>query len=386
MPSALELIHSCAELLGRYDRRTTTSVGTASSLVIAAYANSVLSASELANAAVLIEDGCCAGEQGMLTNSPLTRSTGTLNTGDDFTNPIASGVTASFYSADRLPALRRGDRPGLMEIANQALPRTWAEDTITIAGVTDLKHYPMTHSWLSDDTRIIDIQYPVTNSDDVPRIVPRSSWSWVSDGETRSLRFPGAPFKTGESFTIKVNRPGNSRLKLNATAGATLTAGAVTALTVLTGGAYTVAPTVTISGGGGSGATGTAVLTNGTVTSITITAAGSLYTTTPTVTLAAGIWTDQTSQTAGLVSLSDECIPDVRFVRPMMLALAFGALAEMGAPGQTVAEWMAKAEKWERRAVSLKAKRLPRDADEGVVRLRIGAIAGSRQRATGWNG
>ena len=49
---------------------------------------------------------------------------------------------------------------------------------------------------------------------------------------------------------------------------------------------YTSAPSVSFSGGGGTGAAGTAVLTNGRVSSITITNAGSGYTSAPTVTIA----------------------------------------------------------------------------------------------------
>src|SRR4051812_21515537 len=50
-----------------------------------------------------------------------------------------------------------------------------------------------------------------------------------------------------------------------------------------TGHGYTAAPTVTISGGGGTGATATAAITSGAVSSYTVTAAGSGYTSVPTV-------------------------------------------------------------------------------------------------------
>ena len=49
------------------------------------------------------------------------------------------------------------------------------------------------------------------------------------------------------------------------------------------GSGYTVPPIITISGGGGTGATATAVIDSGTVSSIVITSEGSGYTTTPTV-------------------------------------------------------------------------------------------------------
>ena len=63
----------------------------------------------------------------------------------------------------------------------------------------------------------------------------------------------------------------------------------VSSVTVFNAGAdYTLAPTVTITGGGGTGATAVAKISNGSVQSITVTSAGSGYTTTPSVILSGG--------------------------------------------------------------------------------------------------
>jgi len=63
----------------------------------------------------------------------------------------------------------------------------------------------------------------------------------------------------------------------------------VSSITVFNAGAdYTLAPTVTITGGGGTGATAVAKISNGSVQSITVTSAGSGYTTTPSVILSGG--------------------------------------------------------------------------------------------------
>jgi hypothetical protein len=67
------------------------------------------------------------------------------------------------------------------------------------------------------------------------------------------------------------------------------TSGAVQDVTVTAAGMnYTSVPAVGFSGGGGSGAAGTAVLVPTTVASVTVTAAGSGYTTTPTVNIVGG--------------------------------------------------------------------------------------------------
>lgn len=71
-------------------------------------------------------------------------------------------------------------------------------------------------------------------------------------------------------------------------AAATTTLGVTTGTFAVTGGSgYTAAPAVTIAGGGGTGATATATISGGAVTAITITTPGTGYTTAPTITFAA---------------------------------------------------------------------------------------------------
>ena len=61
------------------------------------------------------------------------------------------------------------------------------------------------------------------------------------------------------------------------------------------GSLYTSAPSVGITGGAGSGATATAVVTNGRVTGITVTAGGTGYTSAPTIALTGGGGTGATA-------------------------------------------------------------------------------------------
>jgi len=81
-----------------------------------------------------------------------------------------------------------------------------------------------------------------------------------------------------------VPQPSNPRI---ATATAQVVNGFVVGATITDGGSgYTNAPTVTISGGGGSGATAIALVENGAVTKITIQNPGTGYTSVPTLTIA----------------------------------------------------------------------------------------------------
>ncbi len=76
--------------------------------------------------------------------------------------------------------------------------------------------------------------------------------------------------------------------------------GAIASLGVANAGVgYTAAPSLSFSGGGGSGASATVGITSGTVSSLTITANGTGYTSAPTITLTGG-----TAGTAGTVTAS----------------------------------------------------------------------------------
>lgn len=82
-----------------------------------------------------------------------------------------------------------------------------------------------------------------------------------------------------------------------------LAATTVASIAVVTQGAgYTSAPTVAITGGGGTGATATAAVAGGVITSFTVTAAGSAFTSTPTVTLTGGGATTPATAVANLTA------------------------------------------------------------------------------------
>lgn len=71
--------------------------------------------------------------------------------------------------------------------------------------------------------------------------------------------------------------------------------GVLSATVTAGGSAYTTAPTVSFTGGGGSGATGTATIAAGAVTAITITNPGFGYTSAPAVAFAGGGGTGATA-------------------------------------------------------------------------------------------
>lgn len=112
-----------------------------------------------------------------------------------------------------------------------------------------------------------------------------------------------ATIVNGEVTKVTLSNPGNGyspfdgpalSIALNtathalATATATVGGGGVLGVTITNGGTgYTSQPTVTFSGGGGSGATGVAAGSNDTITEVVMSTPGTGYTSTPTVTFSA---------------------------------------------------------------------------------------------------
>jgi len=104
------------------------------------------------------------------------------------------------------------------------------------------------------------------------------------------LTYQGLLMDSGTNFTgtgqFQFALVASTNFNLQAIATANLNGPFVTSYNLLSGGSgYTNVPTVTVSGGGGSGAAATASESNGVVTAITPVSAGSNYTSAPTVTI-----------------------------------------------------------------------------------------------------
>lgn len=134
----------------------------------------------------------------------------------------------------------------------------------------------------------------------------------VARSQATSFTYQGRVMDNGTNFTgtgqFKFALVTSTNISSTATATANLTGQFVTSYAITFGGSgYTTAPTVAVSGGGGSGAVGSATVSGGVVTGITPTAAGSGYTSVPNVTLSAPqgtlslttYWSNDGTSTAG---------------------------------------------------------------------------------------
>lgn len=110
----------------------------------------------------------------------------------------------------------------------------------------------------------------------------------VSGGSLISLEVvnPGSGYSPGDVVQVAFSGGGSNNSPILVAA---ITGGVLTGVAVVNGGTNFVAPPpLTISGGGGLGATAKAILTAGVITSVSITAGGAGYVTTPAVIVAPG--------------------------------------------------------------------------------------------------
>lgn len=99
--------------------------------------------------------------------------------------------------------------------------------------------------------------------------------------------------------------------------------GAVTGVTVTGGGAgYTSAPTVTFTGGGGTGAEATATVSGGAVTAVTVTKVGTGYTSAPTVSFTGGGATTAATATASVGDTANFVVIELESIAARLRAVA----------------------------------------------------------------
>jgi hypothetical protein len=116
------------------------------------------------------------------------------------------------------------------------------------------------------------------------------NFNWAA-AQNSLISYQGRVTDNGSNFTaagqFEFALVTSTNVGRQATAVATNTSGFITGIGVVNpGNGYTTAPTITVSGGGGSGATASATVSSGKVAGITVTDAGSGYTSAPTVTIA----------------------------------------------------------------------------------------------------
>ena len=352
-----QIIAALADEIGQHARFTTTAAGSDLRTVTStALADEDYSAEYYDGGYLYAVNGPLLGQQKRVRGAGYAGLTGSLIATADWSMIPPAGVTFAWVGP--LPYVRYGRRVGLAEIIDQALRRIWIRDELHLAGVTGQYEYDVGRYWWLTEKRLLGAKDPAYGGYGLPRTTTRSL-GFRYDAEAQVVTVE-PDWSTGDTPTLQVIRPANSRLRLHATATATVGAGAVTAATVVTSGAgYTAAPSVTASGGGGTGATFLAAVAFGRVTGISVTAGGTGYTSPPHLTLSPpSTWAEQASPSAGLASDADETMAPLGLVLTVAKALAYRALANP-APGQFVAEYLELAREWAAIAGALKEVESP---------------------------
>lgn len=169
---------------------------------------------------------------------------------------------------------------------NQANFSTASTGILTLKSNSDYFSIPGTQFSTTANSPTVRVEYGTQHGLTVTSKVNIVGSTGATYNGISSTNFTGNRSVTSviDDYTFEYSASANA-----STDGPVTTGGQVTLLVVDSGGTgYTSTPTVEFSGGGGSGATATAIVQGGAVVSLIITYVGSGYTSTPTVTISGG--------------------------------------------------------------------------------------------------
>lgn len=240
-----------------------------------------------------------------LYNIPIALRTKFLT--DDYV-PVVTALRNQFYSNGNIQTLRV-DQAG----------SGYTSATISVQGDGYLEADPLYLTSINIDqggsgytTATMNVAAPFTNVNPWTANIPLFLGQKISQNNNiYEVAVAGTSGSVAPVHRYNTVANGTAALKYigtTATGSVTLSGGAVSAITLFgmvrdvsltTGGTgYTSVPTVNFTGGGGTGATGVAVLQNGSVIRVIITNGGDNYTSVPTITLGTA-WTSSTVVTFG---------------------------------------------------------------------------------------
>lgn len=279
--------------------------------------------------------------EGVTDQSGNTEQVGYLICERNYGSVVPAGTTVELHS---YPPRDADGMPGLHTFIYQALhAMRGMTRRLSLTGISgqqsyDLSAYGVTRQWQLGQVLGIGV------SGMEPYSAPGAA-NLRTDGEKTYLVFTsGAPVVGPFYADVWLPRSAWILSKRAAVAAVTVTAGAVTAVTLLDGGAgYIVAPTVVFSGVG-TGASVTATISNGAVTGFTGLVGGSGYVQASTrATIANPTSTTFALSTTGPVNELDEHTGDINEVS--LVAYYHYCLARAEGPNGIDAGWMTLAEK-----------------------------------------
>ena len=206
-----QLAQALAQEIGPFTAFTQTlDGGAANQVVCSALADSEAPAERYGGYYLYCHSGAAVGEQQRCTRAGFTGATGILTTAGNFSSTPQNTNTWGLYGT--MPYVSQDGLTGIRECINRALRKLWVLDRIAISATTGTLSYDLgSYPWASRK-RFIRLYEPASGSE-AP--APSSQgWRVVADGETWTL-WLDVGFATGETFSLAVERPANSRLYIS---------------------------------------------------------------------------------------------------------------------------------------------------------------------------
>jgi hypothetical protein len=153
-------------------------------------------------------DGTLAGQQGRVKKNGFVGASGTYSMAANFTLTPASGTTWEFNGT--MPRIDQDGLTGIRTCINRALRKLWIIDRIDIAATSGVTEYDLASYWWASKRRFRRLLDPDPGGSGHQRPASQS-WQVVPSGDLWTLEL-GSGYATGETFSLEVERPANSRI------------------------------------------------------------------------------------------------------------------------------------------------------------------------------
>ena len=208
----LQIVTAVAQEIGPCQPFTTSATGGAANLVVAErFADTEAPIEKYGGFYLYSTVGNMIGEENRIKRGGFNGGTATFTTARNFTSTPTN--PSQFLLLGTMPILDQDGLVGIRTCVNRAIRKLWIIDKIDIAATSGVYEYDLAaYPWMAKQRvkRLLDPD-PGASGHQVPA---SQGWQVVQNADLWTLEL-GSGYATGQTFSLVVERPANSRLYLN---------------------------------------------------------------------------------------------------------------------------------------------------------------------------
>lgn len=209
----IEIMRACAQEIGTCQTVTATSLSGSALVVIASgMIDSEAAAEKYGGHYLYCTTGNLIGQQCRVARSGFAGASGTFT----LSNPFIANVPESgsvYLLSGSMPPIDQDALVGIRTCVNRALRKLWVIDKLDIVATSGTLQYDLAAYWWMSKERAKRLLDPDPGASG-HQVAASQGWQVVQDGDLWTLEL-GSGYATGETFSLLVERPLNSRLYLS---------------------------------------------------------------------------------------------------------------------------------------------------------------------------